>query len=42
MQSLKLGLVAAAMVCAFSVTAQAADCTRITALGDGEKIFELT
>ena len=33
MQSLKFGLVAA-MVCAFSVTARAADCTRITALGE--------
>ena len=33
MQSLKFGLVAA-LVCAFSVTAQAADCTRITALGE--------
>jgi hypothetical protein len=34
MQSLKFGLVAAAMVCAFSVTAEAAECTRITALGE--------
>ena len=34
MQSLKFGLAAAAMACAFSVTAEAADCTRITALGE--------
>ena len=34
MQSLKFGLVAAAMVCAFSVRAQAADCTTITTLGE--------
>lgn len=34
MQSLKFGLVMAAMACAFSVTAEAADCTRITALGE--------
>lgn len=33
MQSLKFGLVAA-MVCALSAAAQAADCTRITALGE--------
>jgi hypothetical protein len=33
MRSLKLGFVAAAMVGAFSATAQAADCARITALG---------
>jgi hypothetical protein len=33
MQSLKFGL-AAAMVCALSATAQAADCTRVTALGE--------
>jgi hypothetical protein len=33
MQSLKLGLIAAAMVCALSATAQAADCRRVTALG---------
>lgn len=33
MQSLKFGLVAAAMVYALSATAQAADCARITALG---------
>lgn len=34
MHSLKFGLVAAALVCAFSVSAQAADCARITALGE--------
>ena len=34
MQSLKFGLVAAAMVCAASVTAQAADCAKITTLGE--------
>src|SRR6476661_3294979 len=34
MQSLKFGLVAAAMVCALSATAQAADCTTVTALGE--------
>jgi hypothetical protein len=34
MQSLKLGLVAAVAMCAFSVTAQAADCTRIAAIGN--------
>ena len=34
MHSLKLGLAVAAMVCALSATAQAADCTRITALGE--------
>jgi hypothetical protein len=34
MQHLKFGLAAAAMVCALSATAQAADCTRITALGE--------
>ena len=33
MQSMKLGLVAAVMVCALSATAQAADCARVTALG---------
>ena len=33
MQSLKFGLVAAALVCALSATAQAADCTRVAALG---------
>jgi uncharacterized cupredoxin-like copper-binding protein len=34
MRSLKLGLAAAAMTCALSATAQAADCTRVTALGE--------
>ena len=34
MQSLKFGLVAAVMVCAFSATSQAADCARVTALGE--------
>ncbi|MBK9080456.1 MAG: hypothetical protein WBP38_02525 [Hyphomicrobium sp.] len=34
MQFLKFGFVAAAMVCAFSATAQAADCAKITALGE--------
>ena len=34
MQSLKFGLVAAAMVCALSAAAQAADCARVTALGE--------
>lgn len=34
MQSLKFGFVAAAMFCAISATAQAADCARITALGE--------
>ena len=34
MQSLKFGLVAAVMVYALSATAQAADCARITALGE--------
>jgi hypothetical protein len=33
MQSMNLGLVAAVIVCALSATAQAADCTRVTALG---------
>ena len=33
MQSLKLGLAATAMVCALSAMAQAADCRRVTALG---------
>jgi hypothetical protein len=33
MQSVNLGLVAAVIVCALSATAQAADCTRVTALG---------
>ena len=34
MQSLKLALVAAAMTYALSATAQAADCKRVTALGE--------
>jgi hypothetical protein len=34
MQSMKFGLVAAVMVCALSATAEGADCTRITALGE--------
>ena len=34
MQSLKFGLVAAAMVCALSATAQAADCVRVATLGE--------
>ncbi|MCB1485162.1 MAG: hypothetical protein KDJ17_09755 [Hyphomicrobiaceae bacterium] len=33
MQSLKFSFAAAAMLCAISATAQAADCARITALG---------
>lgn len=33
MRSVKFVLVAAAMVCALSVAAQAADCKRVTALG---------
>ena len=33
MQISKLGIVAAVMVCALSATAQAAECTRVTALG---------
>lgn len=34
MQSMKFGLVAAAVVCALSATAQAADCRTVTAAGD--------
>ena len=34
MQFSKFGLLAAAMVCALSATAQAADCTRVVALGE--------
>ena len=34
MQVFKLGFVAAVMVCALSATAQAADCTRVAAIGD--------
>lgn len=33
MQSLKFGFVAAAMLCALWAPAQAADCTRVAALG---------
>ena len=33
MRPLKLGLAAMAMICALSTTAQAADCTRVAALG---------
>lgn len=33
MQSLKFGLVLTVMVCALAATAHAADCTRVTALG---------
>ncbi len=33
MRALKLGLAATALICAFSATAQAADCTRVAALG---------
>ena len=35
MRSLKLGVAAAAVMCALSVTAQAGDCVRIGAIGDG-------
>ena len=34
MQFMKFGLVAGAMVCALSATAQAADCRTVTALGE--------
>jgi len=34
MQFMKFGFMAAAFVCALSATAQAADCARITALGE--------
>jgi hypothetical protein len=34
MQIFKFGLVAAVTVCAFSVTAQAADCTKVAAIGN--------
>lgn len=34
MQSMKFGLVAAAMLCALTATAEAADCAKITALGE--------
>jgi hypothetical protein len=35
MHSLKLGVAAAAVMCALSATAQAGDCVRIGAIGDG-------
>jgi hypothetical protein len=35
MRSLKLGLAATAVMCALSVTAQAGDCIRVSAIGDG-------
>lgn len=34
MRFMKFGLAAAALVCALSVTAQAADCAKVTALGE--------
>jgi hypothetical protein len=34
MRSLKLGLVATALICALTATAQAADCRRVAALGE--------
>lgn len=34
MQSIRFGLVTAAMVCALSATAQAADCSKVSAAGD--------
>jgi hypothetical protein len=34
MRSLKLGLAATAMICALSVTAQAADCVRVSVAGE--------
>ena len=34
MQGLKFCLAATVMICAFSVTARAADCARVTALGE--------
>lgn len=34
MQFIKFGLVTAAMVCALSAAAQAADCSKVTAAGD--------
>ena len=34
MRSLKLGLAAAAVICALSATAQAADCTKVAAIGE--------
>lgn len=35
MRSLKLGFAAAAAMCALSVTAQAGNCVRVAAIGDG-------
>jgi hypothetical protein len=35
MRSLKLGFAAAAVMCALSATAQAGDCIRVAAIGDG-------
>ena len=35
MRSLKLGLAATAVICALSTTAQAGDCVRVGAVGDG-------
>jgi hypothetical protein len=35
MRSLKLGVAAAAMMCALTATAQAGDCIRVAAIGDG-------
>ena len=35
MRSLKLGLAASAVMCALSAAAQAGDCIRVSAIGDG-------
>ncbi|MFT3729881.1 MAG: hypothetical protein QM780_00435 [Hyphomicrobium sp.] len=35
MHSLKLGFATATVMCALSATAQAGDCTRVAAVGDG-------
>ncbi len=35
MRSLKLGIAAAAVMCALSATAQAGDCIKVAAIGDG-------
>jgi hypothetical protein len=35
MRSFKLGIAAAAVMCALSATAQAGDCVRVGAIGDG-------
>lgn len=35
MRSLKLGVAAAAVMCALSATAHAGDCIRVAAIGDG-------